>query len=128
MIVLDRYFDHVCAVTTQMLADETLRGRLSGFTLTSSGSQPLYRGQVAVWMHGWRHGLEDSEHSEAIHLPHCECQRSGRSPLLMPSGELSQLAKCNQTLAGEAGAASLEAWHGAMLRIKVERSPAPLDC
>jgi TetR/AcrR family transcriptional repressor of nem operon len=27
----------------------------------------------------------------------------------------------------EAGAALLEAWQGAMLRMKIERSPAPLD-
>ena len=29
--------------------------------------------------------------------------------------------------ADEAGAALLEAWHGAMLRMKIERNPAPRD-
>jgi TetR/AcrR family transcriptional regulator, transcriptional repressor for nem operon len=34
---------------------------------------------------------------------------------------------CADLNSEDAGAALLEAWHGAMLRMKVERSPAPLD-
>lgn len=126
--VIDHYFDRIGSVIARTLGDE--------------GRRPLERLEAyfqaitaLLEAAGWRHGclagnmaLEAAEHSELIrrHLgrifaewtpPFAEAIRQAQT-----AGEVS--ARLD---ADEAGAALLEAWHGAMLRMKIDRSPAPLD-
>ena len=126
--VLDHYFDQLRAVMAQTLEDESRKPteRLSAYferiiDLFNSG--------------GWRYGclagnmgLEAPEHSELLRqrLSEIFAEWSGHFAEV-----IRQAQKAHEVRADldpeEAGAALLEAWHGAMLRMKIDRSPAPLD-
>ena len=126
--VLKRYFDHVRILVAQALDDSSLSprarlkryldiitGRLEadGFasgcligdlSLEASGSSELLRTQLDEIFAEWRE-------------PFAACIRSGQA-----SGEIA-----TDFDAGELAEFLLASWQGAMLRMKVERSPAALE-
>lgn len=126
--VLDYYFNQTREIVARTLEDESRkpRERLQAYFDTITDLLASVE---------WRYGclvanmsLEAAEHSEHIRarlgeifteltLPFAEVIREGQA-----TGEIRP-----DLNADEAGAALLEAWHGAMLRMKVERSPAPLN-
>ena len=83
---------------------------------------------------GWRYGclagnlgLEVAEHSEAIRLRLCEIFEEWAQPFVIAVREAQDRGDVPSDLDAEAaGTALLDAWHGAMLRMKIERSAAPL--
>jgi TetR/AcrR family transcriptional repressor of nem operon len=84
---------------------------------------------------GWRYGclagnmgLEAPEHSELLRQRLIEifAEWAGRFAEVIRQAQKAHEVRADLDPA-EAGAALLEAWHGAMLRMKIERSPAPLD-
>lgn len=126
--ILDRYFD-------------AMRTVIAG-TLEDPEQEPLVRLQAyfdtvtALFAaSNWRFGclagnmaLEAAEHSEAIRHK-LEAIFAEWTP---PFAKVIRQAQASGDVApdldaNEAGAALLEAWHGAMLRMKIERSSAPLD-
>jgi TetR/AcrR family transcriptional repressor of nem operon len=126
--VLDHYFDQIRGVIAATLSDESRRPieRLRAYFDAISD---LFA--AAGWRYGClagNMGLEAAEHSEIIRQRLVEIFAEWTPPF----GQVIRQAQ----LAGEirtdldpedAGAALLEAWHGAMLRMKIDRSPAPLD-
>jgi TetR/AcrR family transcriptional regulator, transcriptional repressor for nem operon len=84
---------------------------------------------------GWRYGclagnmaLEAAEHSELIRQRLSEIFVEWPPPFAQVIRQAQIAGEIRADLdPEEAGAALLEAWHGAMLRMKIERSPAPLD-
>ena len=126
--VLDAYFEQIQGVICKTLRDETrtpiarLRAYFETITALFDAS-------------GWRYGclignmaLEAAEHSESIR------NRLGEifGEWTPPFAEVIRLAQAAGELHAdldpeETGAALLEAWHGAMLRMKIDRSVAPLD-
>jgi len=126
--VLDHYFDQIRAVIAQTLNDETRRPkeRLRAYfeTITELFAATGWRfGCLAGNM-----GLEASEHSEVIRMRLSEIFAEWTAPFAQVIRQAQTTGEIRGDLdPDEAGAALLEAWHGAMLRMKVERSPAPLD-
>jgi TetR/AcrR family transcriptional repressor of nem operon len=126
--VLDHYFDQIRGVIAQTLNDETRRPieRLSAYfdVMTALFAEA-----------GWRYGclagnmaLEGSEHSERIRLRLSEIFAEWTPPFARAIRQAQSVGEVRADLdSEEAGAALLEAWHGAMLRMKIERTPAPLD-
>lgn len=126
--VIDHYFDYIRSVIAHTLGDE---GRRPLERLRAYFEAIIALFEAAGWRHGCLVGnmaLEAAEHSELLrqHLgkifaewtpPFAEAIRQAQT-----AGEVS--AKLD---ADEVGAALLEAWHGAMLRMKIDRTPAPLD-
>ena len=126
--VIDHYFDQIRFVIAQTLGDEGRRPieRLCAYF---EAITDLF--EAAGWRYGCLAGnmaLEAAEHSELLreHLggifaewtpPFADVIRQAQT-----AGEVS--AKLD---AHEVAAALLEAWHGAMLRMKIDRTPAPLD-
>jgi TetR/AcrR family transcriptional repressor of nem operon len=126
--VIDHYFDQIRSVIAQTLGDEGRRPieRLRAYF---EAITDLF--EAAGWRYGCLAGnmaLEAAEHSERLrkHLngifakwtpPFADVIRQAQT-----AGEVS-----GKLDADEAGAALLEAWHGAMLRMKIDRTPAPLD-
>ncbi len=126
--VLVHYFDQIRVVISQTLGDKS-RTPLERLRVYFEAIMELFAAS------GWRYGclagnmaLEASEHSERI-----------RQRLITVFAEwtpaFGEVIRLGQS-AGEVradidpeelGAALLEAWHGAMLRMKVDRSPAPLE-
>jgi TetR/AcrR family transcriptional repressor of nem operon len=126
--VLDHYFDQMRAVVAETLCDERRRPieRLRA-----------YFGAITDLLAaaGWRHGclagnmgLEAAEHSESIRQRLIEIFADWTLPFaqVIRQGQIAGEIRADLD-AEDAGAALLEAWHGAMLRMKIERSPAPLD-
>jgi TetR/AcrR family transcriptional regulator, transcriptional repressor for nem operon len=126
--VLEHYFGHIRSVIASTLRDtarppaERLRSYFDAIaTLLEDG--------------GWRFGclagnmsLEAAEHSEAIRAKLGEIFAEWTPPFAEAVREAQRSGEVDADLDPEdAGAALLEAWHGAMLRMKVERSVAPLD-
>ncbi len=126
--VLDRYFEQIRAVITRTLGD--------------AGRPPL--GRLRAYFDaitelfaaaGWRYGclagnlgLEAAEHSEAIRRRLGEIFAEWTPPFAEVIRQAQGAGEVRADLDAEkAGAALLEAWHGAMLRMKIECSPAPLD-
>ena len=73
-------------------------------------------------------GLEAAEHSEAIRQKLVELFAEWTRPFADVIRQAQVAGDVTRDIdADEAAAALLEAWHGAMLRMKVERSSAPLD-
>ncbi len=126
--VLNHYFDQIRTVIAQTLNDgsrrpiERLRAYFDGITDLFAAA-------------GWRYGclagnmgLEAAEHSELIRLRLSEIFAEWTPPFAEVIREAQRVGEIRADLdAGEAGAALLEAWHGAMLRMKIDRTPAPLD-
>jgi TetR/AcrR family transcriptional repressor of nem operon len=126
--VLDRYFDHVRGLVAQALDDTSLTprmrlrryldiitGRLEGdgfgrgcligdFSLEASGSSELLRSRLVGIFQEWR-----APFAACI----AEAQRSGEIASEFDAVELAEFL--------------LASWQGAMLRMKVERGPAPLE-
>ncbi len=125
--ILDRYFANLQTIIADTLRNPALRpvDRLKGYFDTVAH---ILAGE------GWRYGclagnmgLEAAEHSEAIRLKLCEIFHEWEHPF---AEAISEAQGCGDVPTGvdakEAGAALLDAWHGAMLRMKIERSDAPL--
>jgi TetR/AcrR family transcriptional regulator, transcriptional repressor for nem operon len=126
--VLDHYFDGIRAVIANALSDPSRKpvDRLRAYFDTITG---LF--EATDWRYGCLAGnmaLEASEHSETIRARLREIFAEWTAPFAQVIREAQRAGdiRCNLD-ADEAGAALLEAWHGAMLRMKVERRPAPLD-
>jgi TetR/AcrR family transcriptional regulator, transcriptional repressor for nem operon len=126
--VLDHYFDQILAIIAQTLSNvdrtpmERLRAYFDAITEFFAAT-------------GWRYGclagnmaLEAAEHSELIRRRLSDIFAEWTPPFAQVIREAQMTGQIWADLNSEdAGAALLEAWHGAMLRMKVERSPAPLD-
>ena len=127
LAILERYFASLETLMAETFADQDRRplDRLMGYfdAITQLFSD-----------NGWRFGclagnmaLDSSEHSELIrHKLDTIFATWARSfadviRAAQTAGEVDPAID-----AGEASAALLDAWHGAMLRMKIERSPAPL--
>lgn len=73
-------------------------------------------------------GLEAAEHSEPIRQRLIEIFADWTPPVAETIRQAQLIGEVRADLdSAEAGAALLAAWHGAMLRMKIDRSPAPLD-
>jgi TetR/AcrR family transcriptional repressor of nem operon len=126
--VLDHYFDQIRAVIAQTLSNmdrtpvERLRAYFDAITELFAAT-------------GWRYGclagnmaLEAAEHSELIRRRLSDIFAEWTPPFARVIREAQMAGQiCADLNPEDAGAALLEAWHGAMLRMKIERSPAPLD-
>jgi TetR/AcrR family transcriptional repressor of nem operon len=126
--VLDHYFDQIRAVIAQTLSNmdrtpvERLRAYFDAITELLAAT-------------GWRYGclagnmaLEAAEHSELIRRRLSDIFAEWTPPFARVIREAQMAGQiCADLNPEDAGAALLEAWHGAMLRMKIERSPAPLD-
>lgn len=126
--VLDHYFDQIRAVIARTLGDadrrplERLRAYFDAIAALFAAT-------------GWRYGclagnmaLEAAEHSELIRRRLSGIFAEWTPPFAQAIREAQSAGAIRADLdAEDVGAALLEAWHGAMLRMKVERSPAPLD-
>jgi TetR/AcrR family transcriptional regulator, transcriptional repressor for nem operon len=126
--ILDHYFDQIRAVILATLSNvdrtpvERLRAYFDAITELFAAT-------------GWRYGclvgnmaLEAAEHSELIRRRLSDIFTEWTPPFAQVIREAQMAGQIRADLDSEdAGAALLEAWHGAMLRMKVERSPAPLD-
>jgi len=126
--ILDHYFGLLRTVIASTLEDRS-RKPLERLLAYFDAITELFA--AAQWRFGClagNMGLEAAEHSEAIRtklgeifaewtVPFAEAIRQAQADGVVPLG----------LDADEAGAALLDAWHGAMLRMKIERSSAPLD-
>ncbi len=128
VVILDHYFGRIRTVIAETLEDT---GR------TPIGRLQAYFDAIADLFatSGWRFGclagnmgLEAAEHSEAIRHKLREIFAEWAPPFAEAIRQAQAAGDAAPDLdADEAGMALLEAWHGAMLRMKVERSCAPLD-
>ena len=126
--VLDHYFREIRGVIAATLQDKQRRpiDRLRAYF---EAITDLFAAT------GWRYGclagnmaLEASEHSESIRQRLIAIFAEWTPPFAQAIRQAQAVGDVRADLdAEEAGAALLEAWHGAMLRMKIERSPAPLD-
>ena len=126
--VLNHYFEQIRAVIAQTLGDvdRTPMGRLRAYF---EAITELFA--AAGWRYGClagNLGLEAAEHSETIRRRLSEIFAEWTPPFAQVIRQAQTAGEIRADLdAEEAGAALLEAWHGAMLRMKIERTPAPLD-
>ncbi|MGI3903266.1 MAG: TetR family transcriptional regulator C-terminal domain-containing protein [Janthinobacterium lividum] len=126
--ILDRYFEHMRTIIGRTLEDP-VRDPLARLRAYFDTVTELFASA------GWRFGclagnmsLEAAEHSEAIRHKLEAIFAEWTPPFAMAIREAQAAGDVPPDLdADEAGAALLEAWHGAMLRMKIERSSAPLD-
>lgn len=128
VVVLDHYFEQIRAVIAATLRDESRRplARLDAYF---DAITDLFADT------GWRYGclagnmgLEAAEHSERIRLRLIAIFAEWDVPFADAIRQAQATGEVRADLdAGEAGAVLLDAWHGAMLRMKIERSAAPLD-
>ena len=126
--VLDHYFDQIRAVIAQTLSNED-RTPMERLRAYFDAITELFAAT------GWRYGclagnmaLEASEHSELIRQRLSDIFAEWTPPFAQVIREAQMAGQiCADLNSEDVGAALLEAWHGAMLRMKVERSPAPLD-
>jgi len=126
--VIDHYFDQIRSVIAQTLGDagrrpiERLRAYFAAIT-------DLF--EAAGWRYGCLAGnmaLEAAEHSELLRKHLSGIFAEWTPPFADVIRQAQTAGEVNAKLdADEAGAALLEAWHGAMLRMKIDRTPAPLD-
>jgi len=126
--ILDHYFDEICGAIAATLNDASRRPleRLRAYfdLITELFART-----------GWRYGclagnmaLEAAEHSEAIRHRLGEIFAEWTPPFAQAIRDGQNIGEIGSELdPDETGAALLEAWHGAMLRMKIDRSPAPLD-
>lgn len=126
--ILDHYFEGIREVIDATLRDER-RTPIDRLHAYFDAIKALFEET------GWRFGclagnmgLEVSETSEPVRLKLVEIFAEWTPPF----AEAIRQAQAAGDAPGhldpdEAGAALLEAWHGAMLRMKVERSAGPLE-
>ena len=126
--VLNHYFEQIRAVIAQTLSDESRRP-IERLRTYFDAITDLFAAS------GWRYGclagnmgLEAAEHSEMIRQRLSEIFAEWTLPFAQAIRQAQSVGEVRADLdADEASAALLEAWHGAMLRMKIERSRAPLD-
>jgi TetR/AcrR family transcriptional regulator, transcriptional repressor for nem operon len=126
--ILDRYFDRLRVVIAETLQNQALSpaARLHAYFDTISD---------LLEQSGWRFGclagnmsLEASETSERLRHKLVEIFAEWTPPFADAVRQLQDERGDDRGLdPKEIGAALLEAWHGAMLRMKVDRTAAPLD-
>lgn len=125
--ILDHYFEENRTIIARTLEDESRRPeeRLRAYFDTVTDLLA-----AAEWRYGCMAGnmaLEASEHSEPIRERVNEGLRGVESAFATVIREGQAAGEFPAELdPDEVGALLLEAWHGAMLRMKTERSPAPL--
>ncbi len=126
--VLDYYFGQVRQVIARTLEDE---GRPPLERLTAYFEAITALAAESGWRYGClagNMGLEASEHSELIRGRLQDIFAEWTPPFSRVIRQAQAGGEVRRDLdADEVGAALLEAWHGAMLRMKIERSPGPLD-
>lgn len=128
LAVLDHYFGQLRGVIAVTLEDETRRP-IERLWAYFEAITELFAAS------GWRFGclagnmsLEAAEHSEPIRLRLIEIFAEWTLPFAAAVRRAQAAGEVRADLdPDEAGAALLEAWHGAMLRMKIERSSAPLE-
>ena len=126
--VIDHYFDQIRGVIAATLRDES-RSPVNRLYAYFDTIITLFADA------GWRYGclagnmgLEAAEHSEPIRARLGEIFAEWTPPFAGVIRDAQAAGEASADLdPDEAGAALLEAWHGAMLRMKVDRSPAPLE-
>ena len=125
--VLDHYFDQLRVVMAQTLDDET-RKPIDRLRAYFDRIIELFASS------GWRYGclagnmgLEASEHSELVRqrLNEIFPEWAGRFAAVIRQAQRSAEVSADLD-PEELGAALLDGWQGAMLRMKIERSSAPL--
>ena len=128
VVVLDRYFEAIRGIIEATLRDdarppiERLRAYFDKITELLEGS-------------GWRHGclignmsLEAPEHSEALRIRLIEVFAEWTQPFVEAIAAAQAASELRSDLDPDDLAAFLLAsWHGAMMRMKVDRSRDPLD-
>jgi TetR/AcrR family transcriptional repressor of nem operon len=128
LAVLDRYFDEIRAVIAATLDDEA-REPLDRLRAYFEVNTDLFA--VAGWRYGClagNMGLEAAEHSELIRQRLNEIFAEWTTPFARVIRAAQAAGQIHSVIdADDTGAVLLEAWHGAMLRMKIERSSAPLD-
>ncbi len=126
--VLDHYFGQIRGVIAATLQDEQRRpiARLRAYfdVITDLFAENAWRyGCLAGNM-----ALEAAEHSEPIRQRLIAIFAEWTPPFAEAIRQAQAESEVRAGLdADDTGAALLEAWHGAMLRMKIERSPAALD-
>ena len=128
VVVIDHYFDQIRAVISATLRDKE-RSPIDRLFAYFDAIISLFAD--SEWRYGClagNMGLEAAEHSDLIR----GCLGAMFAEWVVPFAEVIQQAQAAGQIgadvnAHEAGAALLEAWHGAMLRMKIDRSPAALE-
>lgn len=129
--ILDRYFADVRSLAAETLTAETLGAernpveRLRGYFDAITDR---------LEARGWRHGclvgnlsLESAEHSEAIRTRLAEIFAEWRAPFVHCLEEAAAQGRITLTVpAPDLADFLLASWQGAILRMKVERTPEPL--
>ena len=126
--VLDAYFDQIQGVIGETLRDET-RAPIARLRAYFEAITALFEAC------GWRYGclignmaLEAAEHSESIRHRLGAIFGEWTPPFAEAIRQAQAAGEVHADLdAEETAAALLEAWHGAMLRMKIDRSFAPLE-
>jgi TetR/AcrR family transcriptional regulator, transcriptional repressor for nem operon len=125
--ILDHYFDRLREVVAATLQDQSRTPVARLYAYFDAITDLLEQS-------GWRFGclagnmsLEASESSERLRERLVEIFAEWTQPFANAVRDSQAACELNPDVdPDEAGAALLEAWHGAMLRMKVERSAAPL--
>jgi TetR/AcrR family transcriptional regulator, transcriptional repressor for nem operon len=126
--VLERYFDHVKALMHQSLGDRTLapRDRLVRYLDIITA-----RLKADGWNRGCLIGdlsLEAPGHSERIRRRLAEIYREWRAPFADCLAQAQAAGEIDARFTPmDLAEFLLASWEGAILRMKVERDPAPLD-
>ena len=128
LAVLDRYAEGTHATMAATLLDA---GKAPLDRLTAYFDAVTARLQGAGWRYGClvgNMGLEAAEHSEPLRqrLSQVFARFEGPFAAALQAGQEAGVVRTDVPAAGLAGVL-LSAWYGAMLRMKVDRSPAPLD-
>jgi TetR/AcrR family transcriptional repressor of nem operon len=128
IVLLDRYFERLQDIVERTLRDEARAplDRLRAYFETITG---------LLQSVGWRHGclignmsLEAAEHSEALRARLSEVFAAWVEPFREAVRVGQARGEVRTDLdAGEIAEFLLAGWHGAMMRMKVERSPEPLE-
>jgi len=126
--ILDHYFEELLPIIARTLSDDS-RKPIARLLAYFEAITDLF--EAAEWRYGClagNMGLEASEHSEVIRLRVSRIFAELTPFFAEVIREGQRVGEIRADLdSEEAAAALLEAWHGAMLRMKIERSPAPLD-
>lgn len=128
LAVLDRYYERIEAILAQTVRDET-RPPLERLSAYFDAITDLLGGV------GWRHGclignlsLEAAEHSEPLRERLAEIFATWTEPFAEAVRAAQAAGAVRDDVdADDVTSVLLSAWHGAMLRMKVERSPAPIE-
>ena len=126
--VLDRYFAHVRGLVDEALGDRGLspRQRLRRYLDIITGK--LAAGGFARGCLIGNFSLEAPAHSEALRLRLAGIFEEWRKPFAACIAEGQAAGEIASDFAAlELADFLLAGWQGAMLRMKVERSPAPLE-